>query len=188
MLDVRHLSLSERKNMIRMRLFFFLAFFLLTTTVSLFAQGFPWQDFQPRTLAEIIKIDEKEINDSVRQNRLIFHGDMLLSVISVKYTSKIRTMSQTKKDTVKMWAQTMSVPNAEEYAAMYEEDVLFTENGVEYWLPVQKKVLPHFAKELKEGEDVNLYIVRAGGICSKKLCDWLFLVEEFQKPRANAAN
>jgi hypothetical protein len=172
-----------RKSMNKLRIFpfLFLLFPLFATTTM--AQGFPWDDFKPHTLAEIVKIDEREINDSVKQNRLIFHGDMFLSVVRVKYTGKRRAMSDTKKEVLKMWGQSFSIPHAEEYAAMYEEDMLFTENGVEYWLPVQKQVLPYFAKELKEGEDVNIYIVRAGGICSKKVCDWLFLVEEFQKPK-----
>ena len=151
------------------------------------AQGFPWNDFKPRTLAEIVKIDAREIQDSVRQNRLIFHGDMLLSVIRVKYTGKRRPMSGTKREVLRMWGQTFSIPNAAEYTSFYEEDLLFTEGGVEYWLPVQKKVLPHFAEELKEGEEVDIYIVRAGGICRKKVCDWLFLVEEFQKPKGSGS-
>ncbi|HVG19400.1 MAG TPA: hypothetical protein VNI02_10125 [Blastocatellia bacterium] len=168
-------------NQFRLFLFSFLLlpFFVVHTV----AQDFPWDDFKPRTLAEIVKIDEREINASVQEKRLIFHADMFLSVIKVKYTGKRRAMSDTKKEMLKMWGQSFSIPNAEEYAAMYEEDMLFTENGVEYWLPVQKKVLPHFAKELKEGEYVNIYIVRAGGICSRKVCDWFFLVEEFQKPK-----
>lgn len=166
--------------------------FLLSLTLSLFAsasfaQGFPWDDFKRRTLKEIVSIDAKEIRDSERENRVIFHADMLLSVVRVKYTGKSRPISDVKKGFLKTWAQTFS-QNAEEYAANYERDFLFTEGGVEYWLPVQKKVSAYFPKELKEGDDVDIYIVRAGGVCSKKVCDWLFLVEEFQKPKAESSN
>jgi hypothetical protein len=154
-------------------------------TSTTFAQGFPWDDFKRRTLKEIVSIDAKEINDSERENRVIFHADMLLSVIRVKYTGKSRAVSDVKKDFLKMWAKTFSL-NTDEYAALYEKDLLFTENGVEYWLPVQNPVIPYFAKELKEGEEVDIYIVRAGGVCKKKVCDWLFLVEEFQKPKATS--
>jgi len=169
----------------RLLLFSILLWPLFATTAL--AQGFPWNDFKPRTLAEIVKMDDREINDSVKENRLIFHGDMLLSVVKVKYTGKRRAMSDTKKEALRRWGQAFSIPNAEEYASLYEEDMLFTEGGVEYWLPVQKRVLPHFPEELKEGEEVDIYIVRAGGICSKKVCDWLFLVEEFQKPKGSSS-
>jgi len=150
-----------------------------------FAQGFPWDDFKRRTLKEIVSIDAKEIQDSERENRIIFHADMLLSVIKVKYTGQSRPLAEVKKDFLKKWAKTFS-RNADEYAEHYEKDFLFTEDGIEYWLPVQKKVSAYFPKELKEGEEVDIYIVRAGGVCSKKVCDWLFLVEEFQKPKVSS--
>jgi hypothetical protein len=175
--------------MIKSKLLLFEFLILLLCYSNSFAQdGFPWNDFKPRTLNEIVSMDAKEINDSATKNRLIFHGDMLLSVVRVKYTGKSRPMSETKKEVLKQWAQTFSLQNSEEYAASYEEDLLFKERDVEYWLPVQKKVAPYFAKELKEGEEVDIYLVRAGGICSKKVCDWLFLIEELQKPKAGASN
>jgi hypothetical protein len=170
-----------------------LKFFLLQLSLLLgccsysFAQGFPWDDFKPRTLKEIVSLDEREIKMSEKQNSIILHADMLLSVVRVKYTGKSRPISKTKKELLQNWAQTFT-GDGKQYAAMYEEDLLFTEDGVEYWLPVQKKVIPHFAKELKAGEDVDVYLVRAGGVCIKKVCDWFFLVEEFQKPPASSAN
>ena len=167
-------------------LFLFTLMFPVFVSTS-YAQGFPWDDFKPRTLKEIVAIDAKEIKDSERENRVIFHADMFFSVIRVKYTGKSRSISDAKKDFLKKWAQTFS-QNADEYAAHYEKDMLFTEGGVEYWLPVQKKVIPYFSKELKEGEEVDIYIVRAGGVCSKQVCDWLFLVEEFQKPKVSSSN
>ena len=53
---------------------------LLTLIFSVFvstsyAQGFPWDDFKPRTLKEMVAIDAKEIEDSERVNRVIFHAD-----------------------------------------------------------------------------------------------------------------
>ena len=152
-------------------------------TSTAFGQGFPWDDFKRRTLKEIVNIDAREIEESGRENKVIFHADTLLSMIRVKYTGKSRPLAEVKKDFLKKWAQTFS-QNAHEYAAHYERDYLFKEGDVEYWLPVQKQVSAYFLKELKEDEEVDIYIVRAGGVCSKKLCDWLFLVEEFQKPKA----
>lgn len=152
-----------------------------------YAQGFPWDDFKRRTLKEIINMDAKEISDSERENRVIFHADPLLSVIKVKYTGKSRPVSDVKKEFLRKWAQTFS-QDSDEYAALYERDYLFTEDGAEFWLPVQKQVSSYFTKELKENDEVDIYIVRAGGVCSKKVCDWLFLVEEFQKPKPNSSD
>ncbi|HEV7906118.1 MAG TPA: hypothetical protein VGO96_19915 [Pyrinomonadaceae bacterium] len=171
----------------KLKLFLLQLSLLLGCCSHSFAQGFPWADFKPRTLKEIVALDAREIKQSEKRNSIILHADMLLSVVRVKYTGKSRPVSKTKKELLANWAQTFT-GNGEQYAAMYEEDLLFTEDGVEYWLPVQKKVIPHFTKELKEGDEVDLYLVRAGGVCVKKVCDWFFLVEEFQKPEPGKVN
>jgi hypothetical protein len=176
---------GDLKLMSKSRILLLLILISPLFTSTCFAQGFPWDDFKRRTLKEIVSLDAREIQDSERQKRVIFHADMLLSVIRVKYTGKSRPLSDVKKDFLKKWAQTLA-QNADEYAAHYEQDFLFKEDGVEYWLPVQKQVSAYFPKELKEGDEIDIYIVRAGGICSKKVCDWLFLVEEFQKPKLNS--
>lgn len=176
---------GDLKLMIKSRILLLLILVSPLLASTCLAQGFPWDDFKRRTLKEIVSLDAQEIQDSEQQKRVIFHGDMLLSVVRVKYTGKSRALSDVKKDVLKKWAQTFA-QNGGEYAAHYERDFLFTEDGVEYWLPVQKQVSAYFPKELKDGDEIDIYIVRAGGICSKKACDWLFLVEEFQKPKAKS--
>lgn len=171
----------------KFRIFLFVPLISLLLTSTSFAQGFPWNDFKRRTFKQIVSFDEREIQASETQNRVIFHADMLLSVIRVKYEGKSRPLAQAKQIFLLNWAQTFA-GNAQEYASNYKNDFLFTEDGVEYWLPVQNKVSAYFAKELREGDELDVYIVRAGGVCSKKVCDWLFLVEEFQKPKAASAN
>jgi hypothetical protein len=183
---VRHFQIMGLKTMNKSRILLLLILISPLLTFISFAQGFPWDDFKRRTLKEIVSVDAKEIEDSELENRAIFHTDLLLSVVKVKYMGKSRPLSEVKKDFLKKWAQTFA-PNADEYAAHYEKDFLFMEGDVEYWLPVQKKVSAYFPKELKEGEEVDIYIVRAGGVCSKKVCDWLFLVEEFQKPKVSSS-
>jgi hypothetical protein len=82
---------------------------LLTALVVLFlcistpSQGFPWNDFGRRTLADIVKIDEREIADSEKQPRIISHADKLLSVVRVKYSGKSRPISPAKMDAFKKY-------------------------------------------------------------------------------------
>lgn len=117
----------------------FLTFILSPLISTASAQGFPWGDFKPRSLKEIIKIDAKEIRDSAREARLIAHADVLLSVVRVSYTGKGRPISTIKKDLLNTWTKTFT-GSSEAYSAKYENDFLFTEDGIDYWLPVQKKV------------------------------------------------
>ena len=164
-----------------MKLALFTALILLCSCISVGAQGFPWNDFGRRTLADIVKIDEREIADSVKMPRVIAHADKLLSVVRVKYSGKSRPISSAKMDAFRKYWIPLFADNS--YAELYENDFLFTEGETEYWLPVQKKVSSYFAKELSPGDDVDIYLVRAGGICEKRKCDWLFLVEEFKRPQ-----
>lgn len=162
-----------------MKLLLLTTLILLFSSISAEAQGFPWNDFGRRTLADIVKIDEKEIAASEKTPSLIVHADKLLSVVKVKYSGKSRPMSSAKMDAFKKYWIPTFADNS--YAELYENDFLFTEGETEYWLPVQKKVSSYFPKELSPGDDIDIYLVRAGGICEKRKCDWLFLVEEFKR-------
>lgn len=149
-----------------------------------YSQGFPWDDFKPRTLKEIVAMEADVEQRDRKENNVVFHGNMLLSRVRVVYKGQSRPISKVKKEMIRNWAKMMG--NPEEYAENYESDFLFTEDSVDYWLPVQKKVSSYFEKELRVGDAVDLYLVRAGGIRTGGKWDWLLLVEEFQKPKDSA--
>jgi hypothetical protein len=65
---------------------------------------------------------------------------------------------------------------------LFESEFLFTEGAQEYWLPMQEPVTS-FNKNLKKGDAVDLYLIRSGGLRVKDKADWIFLIEEFQKPK-----
>jgi hypothetical protein len=148
-------------------------------------QGFPWNDFKPRTLKEIVNMEADVEQRNQKENNIVFHADMLPSRVRVIYIGTVRPISKVKKEMIRKWAQMMG--NPESYAEHYESEFLFTEDSVEYWLPVQKQVSSYFEKELKKGDTVDLYLVRAGGIRTDGKWDWMLLVEEFQKPKELAA-
>jgi hypothetical protein len=149
-------------------------------------QGFPWDDFKPRTLKEIVNMEADVDQGQRKENTVVFHADILPSKVRVIYTGTSRPISQAKKELIRKWAKMMG--NPESYAEHYEAEFLFTEDSVEYWLPVQKQVSSYFEKELKKGEPVDLYLVRAGGIRTAGKWDWMLLVEEFQKPKEPASS
>jgi hypothetical protein len=154
---------------------------LLLSSIPIHPQAFPWGDFARRSLANIVQIDEREIAASEKRPSVIAHADKLLSAVRVKYTGKSRPISEAKMEVFKKYWLPLFARDSPAYADLYENDFLFLENGVEYWLPVQKRVSSYFAKELSAGDEIDVYLVRAGGICEKRKCDWLFLVEEFRR-------
>lgn len=152
---------------------------------SVCAQGFPWGDFKRRTMKELIKINNDDSAEDFKRvthpNGLIVRGNVLPSVVRVTFTGEERSMGKTRKKFIELWGTALS--HKKEYQDRYQREFLFKEDADEYWLPVQEPVIKYFEKELKTGEFVDLYLVRPGGIKTGDNVDWVFLVEEFQKPK-----
>ena len=159
----------------------FLFFSVMLSGSLAYGQGFPWDDFKPRTLKEIVNMEADVDQRNQKENNIVFHANILPSKVRVTYTGTSRPISKVKKEMIGNWAKMLG--NPESYAEHYESEFLFLENSVEYWLPVQKQVSVYFEKELKKEDVVDLYLVRAGGIRTAGKWDWMLLIEEFQKPK-----
>jgi len=161
--------------------------FLGSFVFTCLGQGFPYDDFKARTLKALAAMDKdvEQMHASQKDGKptVVMHADMLMTRARVVYMGSTRPISEGKKENMKTWAG-MFTASKETYIKAYESDVLFTEGGVEYWLPVQKQVIPYFDKELKKGDEVDLFIIRAGGIYDKDKWDWIWLTEEFMKPKS----
>ena len=64
----------------------------------------------------------------------------------------------------------------------FDDELLFLEDSVEFWLPVQSQLVPYFERELTPGQQVWLFIVWPGGTVRAKRPDWVLLVNEFRTP------
>jgi hypothetical protein len=167
-------------------IWFGLVLFLVVFKPSLVsAQGFPWNDFERRTLQELVKTNEREEDENIKrfpdQNQFVFRDTILPSVANLTYTSESRPLSAERKKFIETWAR--SYYRNTGYANLYATEFLFKEGTEDYWLPVQKGVAKDFAEELKKGDLVDLYLITPGGLrVNKGKTVWLFLVEQFQQP------
>lgn len=176
---------KEKRAIMRVRLLQCCLLCALMLSCGLaYGQGFPWDDFKPRTLKEITNMEADVEQRNQKENNIVFHGDFLPSRVRVTYIGASRPISKVKKEMIGNWTKMMG--NPEEYAKQYESEFLFSEDAVEYWLPVQKKVSAYFDKELNKGDAIDLYLIRAGGIRTAGKWDWMLLVEEYQKPQASS--
>jgi hypothetical protein len=150
------------------------------------AQSFAWNDFECRTLSQLIKINNDEDADDLKRfpdkGQMVMRGKILPSVVRVTYTSESRPISAEHQKFIELWADVYS-EQKQVYAKRFESEFLFTEGPEQYWLPVQGPVAKYLNKELQKGDAVDLYLVRPGGMRIKEKVDWIFLVEEFQKPK-----
>jgi hypothetical protein len=156
--------------------------FAITTTV--FAQGGPkkprgFDDYTPRTLEDISKL-QGSITESSNKNVAI-HGEIFPTRVKVVYEVSSRPIAQHKRDTIAAWANRFAGA-PETYNRPYQNEVLFSENGRNYWLVVRKEFLPRFAQELKKGETVELFLIKMGSARKGDKWEPVLLVEKFLKP------
>ena len=145
-----------------------------------------WDAYKPRTLKEFETISQRSRKnpDVVQRNPknepvLLLSYDSYQSKVRVVYSGESRKVSAERTDLIRFWLSILSKPK--ELADMFEDECLFSENKVEYWLPVQKQVASYFAKELKKGDTVTLYVAWVGGLYKANGFDNVFIVNEFEK-------
>jgi len=117
------------------------------------------------------------VNDKARIH-LLFTADLFPSRVNVIYLGEKKKISSTRKTFIGEWAKTRKV--GDEIVSLFEEELRFREGETEYWLPVQKQVVPHFNQELKPGDKVELFVIWIGARTEAGITDWVFLVNEFQ--------
>ncbi len=165
---------------------FFFSFILLGNCLAIYAQSdFPYDKYSPRTMGEIEELSlvmQNSMPDAnIKTGGLIFDADFLYSHVRMKFMNKSRPVSAERKEVMGVWQRTFSLD--EKTIASYESEYLFRECNKDYWIAVQKPVASYFPKELKEGDMVTLYLMRATGKRAKgsDVWDWIYLVNEFIK-------
>ena len=139
-------------------------------------------DYTARTLKEVTRKDRDVESLGNKEETMIIYGDILPSRVRVTYTGSARPLPQIKKEVLRQFAlRYAGFP--EFYTVPYEIEVLFVENGTKYWLAVKKEPLRHLEKELKQGEEVDLFMIRVGAAKTSDEWESMLLVESFQKPK-----
>jgi len=151
---------------------------LFLTTNTILAQDFDYDRYKPRTLAELIDLNNPKLTDGAKK-QFVISGDWFHSQVRLKYVGTSRLLSAERKELLNNWQKSFNIKP--ETANLFEKEFLFKECEKEYWLPVQKQVASYFPKELKEGEMITLYLFFGGGVKTNEKADYLFLVNEFVK-------
>jgi len=139
----------------------------------------PWAKYTPRKLSDVIKANSSR-NMQRQQGVDIAIGSAPVKA-RVIYTGQSRPIPEDKRSLIKLWMQ--SNKYSEEHFQMFAEEFLFTEDGIKYWLPVQSVLIPHFRKEMSEGEHVDLFAAWIGITFAKPgKRQQVFIVNEFEKP------
>src|SRR5687767_444390 len=92
-------------RLIRLILFLFVFAFIPSSALG---QGFPWKDFEQRTMQELLKINEQEEAENIKrfpdQTQFVFRATRLPSVVSLTYTGEFRVLGADRKKFIELWA------------------------------------------------------------------------------------
>jgi dienelactone hydrolase len=140
------------------------------------------EDYKLRTLQELAATLPDGPRRRAPDDGLFISGDLVPSRMTVIFIGTSRPIPQIKKDLIVRWARQYA-GSPEHYTTNRESELLFTEDGVDYWLSIPKPLLQQLETELKKGDEVDLYLIRPGGIRNEDKWEPVLLVEKFAKPK-----
>lgn len=101
----------------------------------------------------------------------------------VTYTGESRPTPEKKRKFIAYWMGSGGMP--EEDVEKFGVEFLFIEDSVEFWIPVQDVLIPHFLKEMRKGEQVDVFALWIGTTFpehGKRQGQHVLIVNEFEKP------
>lgn len=132
--------------------------------------------YQPRKLSQIIEQKSPSLADLKVGTAELLNPDGLPSRVTVTYKGKSRKTDSARKAFVSLWSEATNV----DITGLFEDEFLFVEDSVEYWIQVHKNLIPRL-EQLKKGEKVDLLLLWIGARRSAGKTDWIFLVNDFEK-------
>lgn len=141
--------------------------------VCAWTQEGTWARYQVNTFSAI----EQEFSPSELGGRGVTATGIPIKV-TVRYGGQSRPIGAAHQKAI----ATFAGPERQQMAELFTEELLFTEDGVDYWLPFQKQVIPYVHEELAKGDQVNLLALWVGYSHPQGKLQHTFVVNEFCKP------
>jgi hypothetical protein len=144
-----------------------------------------WDRYLPRTMTEIIVIINPEGElDTLAENELYVEMGLdyqCPSSVQMIYSGEFREVIDPRYAVIVIWLDTFAPQlTTSEREELFETEALFTENGKEYWLPVQKPLIKIMKEELEPGDEVTLFLLWVGATKVEDETDYAFLVNAFK--------
>jgi hypothetical protein len=141
-----------------------------------------WAYYQPRSLAATILEERETVLHAFAaepERRIALGGISFPSLPSIQYMDSTRAISRDRMDLIRRW--TTSYGLSPRVLEMSEKEMLFREDSLDLWLPVQNTLVQDFKRELRRGDPVTLFIVWVGARGTSEDIDWVFLVYGYRR-------
>jgi hypothetical protein len=137
------------------------------------------EDYKSRTLRELASNLPAQTVTSAEEGPVTY-GDIVPSSVRVVYRGSTRRMPKARSEVIRQWALRYA-GSPEHYTSNRETELLFSEDGVDYWLSLPKRLQLKLEKESRVNDEVLLYLIRLGAVQRDGRWDPILLVEDFNK-------
>ena len=170
-----------------------LAIFAVVAAIAASAQ-FAYDDYKPSTLGDVFAIGEKQCGGSVQNTATIAIGKQTFGAaiatgkkafrVEASWNGETRQTSDDILALIKLYDEVLKPNLTKEvsFRDMFKTEVLVTDNGREFWLPIQEHILEAFIKEVGPVKKVRLYVLYLG-CTAKKPVPVAVVISEFQAAR-----
>jgi hypothetical protein len=139
-----------------------------------------WGRYKPGSISAIMEAHDPTLPRSSQKGRenVMVSGDDFPTIADVLYRGQSRPLTLRRAEVLREWSMTFM----RDTSALndFHREYLFQEGERLLWLPVQDTVASFFAKELKTGQPVYLYVIFLGAQWTNDDVVWGFAVNEFK--------
>lgn len=127
--------------------------------------AFDFSRYRPRMMKELIE-------EYKPQPGLAITRDIAIRA-KVTYSVEFRDLPEDSRRLIAAWAEAFNVPGAPQ---AFRQELKVIEATREYWVPVQEVLVSAMKRELRHGEEIELFTIYIGQVDGRHI----FLVNEFR--------
>src|SRR5262245_58685587 len=90
------------------------------------------EDYKPTSLKDLIALQPYADDLPDKQERILITRNILPSKVTALYSGSSRPITADKKEIIRQWAMRYA-GSMEHYTEPYQTEMMFEENGVNYW-------------------------------------------------------
>ncbi len=142
-----------------------------------------WDDYTPGSIAGVVAHERGHVIRSLGDPP---DGAMVISQQSfptravLQYEDSIRPTPEARLQLIAHWVKAVHLPP--QVPQTFVTQVLFREDTLDVWLPVQTALIPAFRDELRRGDRVSLWVSYVGAERPPRATaiDWVFVVNAWR--------
>ena len=142
-----------------------------------------WSRYKPGSICALIAQERDGIQASIRAGHVpltVTSANSFPTLAVAEYQDSTRPTSPAHLQVLTVWAKTQQ--RRLDVGALFPFEVLFREDTLSLWVPVQAVLIPALKQELQRGDRVAVYVGYIGAQADDSTAiDWVFIINEFQK-------